>query len=67
MWLFAFLDSEGQVLDELETPPFLLNCNRTQQRYTNAMMAAERFLEAGGPISQTILSREGEEREICKE
>lgn len=58
-WLFAFLDAEGNILDELESPAFLLNCNRTQQRYTNAMLSAEHFLDAGCPAQQTYLSREG--------
>jgi hypothetical protein len=59
----TFLDENGETVDEVETPPFLLNCNRTQQRYTNALMLADRFLDEGRPVDQTYFLREGEQRQ----
>lgn len=49
----------GEVVDQLETPPFLLNCNRTQQRYTNAMILAARFVREGQPAEQSYFLKEG--------
>ena len=49
-------------LEVLETPPFLLNCNRTQQRYTAAMLAAQRYIQESQPIQQNFFLREDASR-----
>lgn len=62
----TFLDKSKAPITHVQTPPFLLNCNRTQQRYTNALMLADRFLDEGQPEEQTYFLREGAFRLLSK-
>ncbi|EDQ91114.1 uncharacterized protein MONBRDRAFT_6900 [Monosiga brevicollis MX1] len=61
-WRFTFLDSREQIVDVFTTPGFLLNCNRTQQRYTAAMQAAQRYIMEHQPLQQDYFLREDASR-----